>query len=315
MPSFTTIPIFVAVVESGSFSAAADKLHITKSAVSKRISQLEDSLGMRLLNRTTRKLSLTEAGQRYYEHVAHALALAQQGIDAVSELQGKPSGKLNITAPMSFGVLHLAPLVAEFLSLYPDLEIDLSLDDQMVDLVDGRFDLGIRIGHLPESNLVAKRLTTCRSVLCASPDYLARYPEPDKPSDLIQHNCLRYRYYRGGSEWVFNRAKETFRVIPNGKLVVNNSEAIRRALLEGLGIGQLPTFIAAKDLRAGTLRPIMQAYQLPQHAVYAVFAQRKHLPLKVRAFIEFVAQKLGPDTPYWDNLPIADSLTANQANV
>ncbi|HGH6014406.1 TPA: LysR family transcriptional regulator [Vibrio mimicus] len=302
LTTFPSIPVFVAVVECGSFSLAAKKLKITKSAVSKRLSQLEDDLGIRLINRTTRKLSLTEAGERYYYHVSQALSYAQQGMDAVTELQGEPQGKLKITAPMSFGVLHIAPIIADFISIYPKVEIDLQLEDQMVDLIEGGFDLAIRIGHLPTSNLVAKRLVTCQSVLCASPEYLTRHGEPEKPADLLEHNCLVYSYFRGGSEWTFNHQQQEVKVIPKGNLTVNNSEAIRRALLAGLGIAQLPTFLVSKDLTRGTLKSVMTQYSLPVHAVYAVFPERKHLPYKVRAFIDFLQQKLGNDQPYWDRL-------------
>lgn len=301
MHAFSSIPVFVAVVESGGFSAAADKMHITKSAVSKRINQLEDELGIRLLNRTTRKLSLTEAGHRYYEYVSQSLSLAQQGIDAVTELQGKPRGKLKLTAPMSFGVLHIAPLVAEFLQHYPDVEIDLQLEDQMVDLIQEGFDLGIRIGHLPDSNLIAKRLSPCHSVLCASPSYIEQHGAPKKPSDLAKHNCLQYSYFRGGAEWSFLYQGGEHKVVPKGRLSINNSEAIRRALLEGLGIGQLPTFIVAKDIKANNLSILMPEYQLPTHAVYAVFPQRKHMPLKVRAFLDFISERLNPTQAYWDS--------------
>ncbi|KJY82809.1 LysR family transcriptional regulator [Vibrio galatheae] len=300
MQAFSTIPIFVTVVESGSFSTAASKLNITKSAVSKRITQLEDELGIRLINRTTRKLSLTEAGQRYYDYVEQSLSLAKQGIDAVSELQGNPRGTLKITAPMSFGVLHIAPLIAEFLDRFPDVEIDLNLEDRMVDMVEESFDVGIRIGHLPLSNLIAKRLAPCKSVLCAAPEYLSRNGNPEKPSDLSHHSCLQYSYYRGGSEWSLISSSNEFRVIPKGRLVVNNSEAIRRAVLGGSGIANLPTFIAGKDIAAGKLQVVLPDYALPNHAIYAVFPQRKHMPLKVRAFIDFVSEKLGTETPYWD---------------
>jgi DNA-binding transcriptional LysR family regulator len=300
MQAFSSIPVFVSVVENGSFSSAADKLNITKSAVSKRITHLEDELGIRLLNRTTRKLSLTEAGQRYYEYVVQSLSLAQQGIDAVSELQGQPRGKLKITAPMSFGVLHVAPLIAEFLSLHPGVEIDLQLEDRMVDLIQEGFDIGIRIGHLPLSNLVAKRLAPCVSVLCASQDYLEENGHPQHPNDLAKHNCLQYSYYRGGSEWSLTCSGQEYRVVPKGRLSVNNSEAIRRAVLEGSGIGNLPTFIVAKDIQAGRLQVILEEYQLPLHAVYAVFPERKHMPLKVRAFLDFIDEKLGSEKPYWD---------------
>ena len=298
--TFSTIPIFVAVVECGSFSLAAEKLGVTKSAVSKRVTQLEDELGIRLLNRTTRKLSLTEAGKRYYDHVSQALALAQQGMDAVTELQGEPKGKLKITAPMSFGVLYIAPIIAEFLEQFPKVTIDLQLEDQMVDLIEGEFDLAIRIGNLPISNLVAKRLVNCKSVLCASPEYIKRNGSPKKPSDLIDHNCLVYSYFRGGSEWTFEQQHNELKVIPKGNFIVNNSEAIRRALIEGLGVGQLPTFLVSKDILSGKLQPIMTPYSLPEHAIYAVFPERKHLPHKVRAFMEFVADKLGRDKPIWD---------------
>ncbi|WP_206208408.1 LysR family transcriptional regulator [Vibrio sp. H11] len=298
--TFSAIPVFVAVIECGNFSLAAERLGITKSAVSKRITQLEDELGLRLLNRTTRKLSLTEAGERYYYHVSQAMTHARQGSDAVSELQGEPRGKLKITAPMSFGVLHIAPVISEFLERYPYVEVDLQLEDQMVDLIQGGFDLAIRIGHLPTSNLIAKRLVRCRSILCSSPGYLQLHQPPQKPQDLIHHNCLVYSYFRGGSEWTFSQNGADFKVIPKGNLTVNNSEAIRRALLDGLGIGQLPTFLVSKDIIAGRLKPVMQEFSLPEHAIYAVFPERKHLPLKVRAFMDFVSDKLGADVPYWD---------------
>lgn len=300
MQAFSAIPIFIAVVENGSFSSAASQLNITKSAISKRITQLEEELGIRLLNRTTRKLSLTEAGSRYYEYVVQSFNLAQQGVDAVTELQGSPRGRLKVTTPMTFGVLHVAPLISEFLKQYPDVTIDLQLEDKMVDLVEQGFDVGIRIGQLAESNLVAKRLAPCVSVLCASPEYLATHDTIVTPRDLINHNCLLYSYYRGGTEWSLTQHHQEHRVVPSGSLRVNNSEALRKASLGGAGIANLPTFIVANDLLEGRLVHVLADYQLPQHAVYAVFPERKHMPLKVRAFIDFIADKLGTDTPYWD---------------
>ncbi|EJN6826832.1 LysR family transcriptional regulator [Vibrio cidicii] len=297
---FADLPVFVTVVDCGSFSQAAKQLNLTKSAVSKRISHLEDGLGIRLLNRTTRKLSLTEAGQRYYDYASQALSLAKRGVDAVSELHGSPQGRLKITAPMTFGVLHVAPLISEFLGRYPEVEIDLQLEDKMVDLVEGGFDLGIRIGHLPDSNLIAKRLAPCRTVLCASPSYVEKMGAPQKPADLADHNCLRYSYFRGGNEWLFLHQEQEFKVLPRGNFIVNNSEAIRRALIAGIGVAQMPTFIIGKELRSGTLVNLMPEYRLPEHFLYAVYPQRKHMPLKVRMFIDFLSEKLGSDTPYWD---------------
>lgn len=298
--AFSAIPYFVAVVETGSCSLAADKLNVTKSAISKRISQMEDELGIRLLNRTTRKLSLTEAGERYYELVSQSLSLAQQGVDAVTELQGEPQGKLKVTAPMSFGIRHIAPLLAEFLQHYPKVEVEMQMEDQMVDMVNEGYDLAIRIGHLPSSNLIARRLTPARTLLCASPEYIRRCGEPGKPSDLVHHNCIAYSYFRGGSEWRFMQNNSEFKALPRGNLVLNNSEAIRRAVLDGLGIGQLPTFIASQDIVNGHLQQVMREYTLPEHNIYAVYPARKHLPLKVRVFIEFITEKLGNDEAYWD---------------
>ncbi|SHO58295.1 LysR family transcriptional regulator [Vibrio quintilis] len=297
--SFSSLPVFIAVAECGSLSAAAQRLNITKSAVSKRLSQLENTLGVRLFHRTTRTIHLTEAGQRYYFHASQAYQSAQQGMDAVAELQGQPRGKLKITAPMSFGIRHIAPFIAEFIRLYPEIEIDLQLEDQMVDLVQGGFDIAIRIGHLPVSNLIAKRLVICKSVLCAAPRYLDENTEPAHPSDLRAHNCLTYAYFRG-SEWRFYQKEKAFKVIPKGNLIINNSEGIRKATLDGLGIAQLPTFIVGKDLAQRKLQPIMTQYHLPEHAVYAVYPDRKYLPDKVRTLIEFLQNKYGHDKPYWD---------------
>ncbi|GAM66302.1 transcriptional regulator [Vibrio sp. JCM 19236] len=300
MNVITSLPVFVAVVECGSFSLAAKQLGLTKSAVSKRITLLEESLGIRLLNRTTRKLSLTEAGARYFEYASQAVELAQKGVDAVTELQGTPQGRLKITLPMSFGILHISPLIKEFLELYPKIEIDLQLEDAMVDLVEQGFDLGIRIGDLPVSNLVARRLAPCKSVLCAAPQYLDMRGSPKTPGDLVRYNCLRYSYFRGGSDWRFSHGGEVFKVVPKGNFEVNNSEAIRQVVLRGLGIAQLPTFIAGKDLASGNLVHLLEEYALPEHSIYAVFPERKHMPLKVRVFIDFICEKLGTETPYWD---------------
>lgn len=302
MHSFSSLPIFVCVVECGSFSAAAAQLKITKSAVSKRINQLEDELGTRLINRTTRTLSLTEAGKRYFDYAQQAVYFAQQGVDSVTELQGSPQGLLRVTAPMSFGVTYIAPLISEFIQQHPHIELELVLEDKLVDLVQDGYDLAIRIGELESSNLVAKRLSPCKSVLCASPEYLAKHGEPQKPSDLANHNCLRYTYFRGGQEWRFYEGKQQYRVVPKGNFSVNNSEAIRRSLLDGLGIAQMPTFIVARDIASGKLQPLMTQYSLPHHAIYAVLPERKHMPLKVRRFVDFVQQKLGSETPSWDKL-------------
>jgi DNA-binding transcriptional LysR family regulator len=298
--NFAAIPVFVAVVECESFSAAARRLGITKSAVSKRISQLESSLGVQLLQRTTRSLSLTEAGEQYFGYARNACLVAQEGEDAVTRLQGQPQGSLRISVPMVFGRLHVAPLIAHFLATYPEIEINMMMDDQLVDLVEGGYDLAIRIGRLADSSLIARRIAPCHSLLCATPSYLARCGTPTDLEQLAQHNCLFYSYFRGGSEWQFEGPAGAVRFQPRGNYQVNNSEALREALLGGLGICQMPTFIVGDDIAQGRLVEVLPAYKLPEHAIYAVYPQRKYLPAKVLAFVDFLLAQLGGERPYWD---------------
>lgn len=299
---FGSIPVFVAVVENGGFTAAARTLGISKSAVSKRINQLEKHLGVRLLHRTTRKLSLTEAGERYFEHAGQALAAAGQAEDAVTELQGEPQGKLRISSPMSFGRLHVAPLIPKLLKRYPKLQIDLTMDDRKVDLVAEGFDVAIRSGsgNLPDSALIARKLAPLRQVLCASPDYIDRYGLPNKPAELTEHNCVLFSYSTDVNEWTLQAEGKSDVVSVTGSYRVNNSEAILEALREGIGIGRLPTFIAGPDLKSGRLVQLFESYRIPDHTFYAVFPEREYLPAKVRAFLDFAIEYFGGDQPYWD---------------
>ena len=301
MEDFGAIPVFVAVVEQGSFSAAGAKLGITKSAVSKRVTQLEGRLGVRLLQRSTRKLSLTEAGEAYFRHALDSLGAAMQAEDAVAEMQGDPKGLLRVSAPMSFGRLHLAPLVAAFMKRYPGLRLDLVMDDRRVDLIEGGFDVAIRAGELPDSALIARRLAPCRVVLCASPDYLAAAGMPGKPQDLRDHDCLAYSYFSGHHEWSLEGRKGAEKITVSGRYQVNNSEALREAVLGGLGIARIPTFIVGPDLAAGTLVQVLPDYPVETQTLYAVFPERRHLPAKVRAFLDFAVESFGGETPIWDS--------------
>lgn len=330
--NFSALPVFVAVLETGSFSGAASKINITKSAVSKRISVLEDNMGVRLFNRTTRKLTLTEAGERFSDYARNAVLLAEQGLAAVTQFQGKPKGTLKINAPMTFSRLHIVPFINEFLAMYPDIKVILSMDDNLVEMVEGGFDVSIRIGELQDSSLIAKKLVDCLSVVCASPEYLAKHGEPISPDALIEHNCVYYSLFQAGVEWSFyheekipekrfpdevktlsstksDSTKASFtralskkiKVQPAGNFVVNNSDAILAVLLQGLGICQMPTFIVQEYIKKGDLVTILDNYKLPVHAVYAVYPQRKHLPEKVKVFIEYLDKKLGGGSGYWDN--------------
>lgn len=296
---FSAIPVFVAVVESGSFSLASERLRMTKSAVSKRISKLEDNLGTRLFHRSTRKLTLTEAGEQFSDYARHALYIAEQGIDATTLYQGKPKGTLKINAPMTFSRLHLTPYLKEFLERYPDINIILSMDDKVVDMIEGAYDVGIRIGELKDSTLIARQLAKCNSVVCASPEYLEKYGTPKTPESLKHHNCIYYSLFQAGIEWTFYKDEQKYKVEPKGNFIVNNSDAICEVLLQGLGICQMPTFIVQRYLDTGQLVEVLNQYKLPNHNIFAVYPERRHTPEKVKVFIDFIENKLR--SLYWEN--------------
>ncbi|WED29474.1 LysR family transcriptional regulator [Vibrio sp. DW001] len=297
---FSAIPVFVAVIECGSFSAAAEKLGMTKSAVSKRISVLEDNLRVRLFNRTTRKMTLTEAGEHFSDYARHSLALAQEGFTALSHYQGAPRGTLKINAPMTFSRRHLVPYMKEFLDRYPDIKVILSMDDKVISMVEGGFDVGIRIGELKDSSLIARKLANCKSVVCASPKYITQHGIPNTPEDLSNHNCLYYSLFQAGVEWTFFQDKQKIKIEPKGNFVVNNSDAIADALLQGLGICQMPTFLVYEYLANGQLVTLLDHYSLPNHAIFAVYPERKHLPEKVNVFINFMKEKLEESAGGWE---------------
>jgi len=300
MEGFGAIPVFVAVVEQRGFSPAARMLGISKSAVSKRINLLEHNLGIKLLHRTTRKLSLTEAGEHFFEHAVIANNAAKDAQDAVAQLQGEPQGRLRINTPMSFGRLHVSPLIPVFLKRYPKITIDMVMDDKVVDMVGGGFDIAIRSGKLPDSNLIARKLAPLKSVLCASPAYIENHGHPETLNDLKQHNCLLFSYSRDLKEWRFTRNGISESIEVSGNYQVNNSEALRDAMLQGLGIGRLPTFVAGPDIKSGKLVPLFESYEMLQQSIYAVFLERQFMPAKVRAFLDFSINYFGGEQPYWD---------------
>jgi DNA-binding transcriptional LysR family regulator len=301
MDNFGALPVFVTVIETGGFSPAAKRLGISKSAVSKRVTQLEEQLGVKLIHRTTRKLSLTEAGEHFFQHARIAHEAAKDAQDAVTQLQGEPQGRLRINTPMSFGRLHIAPLIPEFLKRYPKITIEMVMDDKVADLIGGGFDIAIRAGDLPDSTLIARKLAPLRNVLCASPEYLELRGTPGDLNELTDHNCLIFTYSKDVKEWVFVKDGQTQTVEVTGNYQVNNSEALREAILQGVGIGRLPTFAAGPDIKEGKLIPLFEQYQMPDKTIYAVFPERQYMPAKVRAFIDFAVEYLGGDTPYWDH--------------
>ncbi|AFH95610.1 TPA: LysR family transcriptional regulator [Providencia stuartii] len=298
MHDLNAIPILIEVAECLSFTQAAKKLHMTKSAVSKSISTVESHLGVKLFNRSTRHISLTEIGTTYIEYLKASYSFIEQGNDAIAQLNIKAAGRIKISAPMSFGTLHLSKIIAEFLKLYPDLQTELILDDSVVDLVAEGFDVAIRIGHLPDSSLIGKKITPCYSALCASPDYLSLHKQPKTVTDLKEHNCLFYSLYQSGQEWVFYKDNQAEHISPTGNLIVNNSESLLQATVQGVGISLLPCFIAAPYIEKGMLTPLLTDYSLPEHSIYAVYPNRHYLPHKTRMAIDFLFERLNPKSEY-----------------
>ncbi len=300
MDTLNDIAVFVQVVDSGSFTAAADTLNLSKSVVSKYVTRLEDRLGARLLNRSTRRLSLTEVGRAFYTRSRRGLLEIEDAEAEVSHLQGEPRGELRLNSPMSFGILHIAPRLPAFLARYPDMTVDMVLDDRRVDLVEESFDLAIRIGDLPDSALVARRLGPCHHVVCGSPDYFARHGVPRTPEDLAAHTTLSFRYHDSPNEWRFVAPDGTYRKAAiDSRVQMNNSLALREAVLAGAGITLTPTFVVGADIRAGRLKAVLTDYQPREVSIYAVYPQRKHLSPKIRAFVDFLAGQI-QDPPHWD---------------
>jgi len=294
------IAIFIQVINSGSFTAAADRLELSRSVISKYISRLEEHLGVRLLNRTTRRLHLTEAGQIFFDRCQQSLDEIEAAKLEISELQREPRGRLRLSVPMSFGILHVAPLLKEFQVRYPDVSIDMNLEDRQLNLVEEGYDMAIRIAELPDSSLVARRLGPCHHVLCASPDYLQEHGTPQTPDDLGTHRALTYGYHDTPREWKMlgtNGQYKSVRV--NSCIHMNNSSALKAAALEGAGIVLCPTFIAGTDIKADRLKVVLPRYQLLEISIYAVYPQRRHLSPKVRAFTDFIAGHI-TDQPHWD---------------
>lgn len=299
MDDLNGMSLFVKVVESKSFSEAAEKLEISPSAVSKRISRLEDRLGVQLLNRTTRRLGLTEAGAAFYERSARILTEVEEAEALVSTLRKAPRGLLRVAVPMLLGQMQIAPLATPFLARFPEMRLELVFMDRAADLIEEGLDVAIRVDDLPDSTLVARRLAPHRRVLCGAPAYFERNGVPQTPEELVRHNCLTYGPHHPSREWFFNTATGRRAVEVHGTLLANNAEGLRQAALGGLGMALLPTFLVGGDLSAGLLRPVLSEYVSADTAIYAVYPQHRHQSPKVRAFVDFMSERLGP-SPSWD---------------
>lgn len=305
MQNLTDIAIFVKVVELSSFTAAAEALESSQPVVSKAVTRLEEKLGARLLNRTTRRLSLTEAGSELYRRSVRALQEIENAELEVARFQTEPRGTLRVAAPMSFSILHLGPVIQTFLERFPGVTVELNMDDRQVDLIEEGYDVAIRIGRLQDSNLVARKITPCRQVMCASPAYLAKRGTPERPEDLLEHNCIVYSFLQGPREWrLVDADGETHAVPVNGTLHSNNGLVNRAAATAGAGIVLLPTFYIGDEVRSGALKPVLCNFKPQDLAVYAVYPERRNLTPKVRAFVDFLAATFGPTPPWEKDCPL-----------
>lgn len=289
MDILTGMRTYAAVVVAGSFTKAGEHLGISTALASKYVGQLEEHLGVRLLNRTTRRLNVTEAGQAYYQRCRQLLDEIGELEAAVRQEQEVPQGRLVVTAPTTFGETHLTRAVTIYLQEHPKVDVELVLSDRFVDIVDEGFDLAVRIGQLADSSLIARRLAPARIVLCASPDYLGSSGIPASPKDLEVHQCVIDTNIRDPEQWLFSEKGKSFRVKVNGRFRVNNALAVREVLLAGQGIGLCPLYVVDEDIRAGRLQILLQEYEAMEYGIYAVYPHNRHLAAKVRTFVEFLA--------------------------
>ncbi len=294
MDNLTDIAVFVRVVERGSFTRAADELELSRAVVSKYLSRLEERLGARLLHRTTRRLSLTEAGAALFEASRGALERIVEAEDAVAKFQKEPRGRLKVSAPMGFGIMYLGAAAADFLRAHPGVTLDLTLDDRFVNLVEEGADVAIRIGRLTDSSLVARRIATTQPIILASAAYLEANGVPESPGDLAAHNCLLYAYLATANVWRFNAPDgREIPVAVTGGARVNNGMVICEMAAAGLGVVMAPTFYAAQYLRSGRLKRVLERYRLPELGIHAVYPARSQVPPKVRTFVDFLAARFG----------------------
>ncbi len=309
MDRFRAIQLFAKVVELGSFARAADRLGVSTSAVSRQVADLEAHLDARLLNRTTRRLSLTEAGQAFYERSVQLLADLDEAESSVRAATVVPRGSLKLTCAVTFGVRYLAPAIAEFSARHPQLQFDLDLSDRALDLVDEGHDLAVRIGTIGQPGLVSRRLGWTRAVCCASPAYLVRSGgAPERPEDLARLECLTYTLVPVPNTWTFessDNGMHTVRITPQHR--ANNGRMLAELAVLGLGVVIEPDFIVAPEVRAGRLVRLLPGFELPRMPIAAVYPSRRHLSAKVRAFVDFLAERFAC-TPDWDLSPADPAL-------
>lgn len=290
---------FVRVVNAGSFSAAARAMKLTPSAVSKLVSRIESHLGVRLIDRSTRQFRLTPEGELYFDRCVRIVAEIEETERAVSEFTSEPRGRLSVNSTMGIGIHRIAPLIPDFLSRYPQIELDLSLSDHLVDLVEKQAEVAIRVGPLEDSTLVARKICNSRRVIVASPDYLARNGTPRHPEDLPSHSCLTYNMRATLNEWPFLVDGTIRQVAVSGNVRGDNGETLRHMALAGAGIARLGWFQVGQNVRDGRLVPLLEQYHARElQGVYAVFFGMRHTSVRVKCFVNFLVERLGREQPW-----------------
>ena len=300
MGQLENMQIFARIVESGSITKAADQLNLAKSAVSKRLSELENNLDTKLLIRTTRKSHLTEAGNLYYQRIKLVLEEVDELHGEIASTTRTLHGTLKLTIPLSFGLSHLTAALNIFIKQHPEITIDVNLSDNFVDLVTGGFDLALRIGHIEDSTMQAKKITTIKHILCASPQYLSEHSYPHSPSELTRHQILKYSSQSLSYIKLLDKKGKEYTITSKAHMIANNGDFLKSMALEGHGIVLLPTFIVCEELKNKILQPILTDYTIPSMYLYALYPGNRYLPHKVRSFIDFLSTRFG-NTPYWDN--------------
>jgi DNA-binding transcriptional LysR family regulator len=291
MDKFKEMQAFVAVAESGSFVKAADQLETSKAAVSRYVAQLEERLGVRLMQRTTRRLSLTDEGHAFLAHCKETLALIHDAEEEIQNKRNSPTGLIRINAPLTFGILHLAPLWGKFTALYPQVRLEVTLADRVVDLVEEGYDLAVRVASLPSSTLISRKLASTSLVVCASPKYLKGKAKPQHPYDLKDHSVISYSYLATGDEWVFLGPDGEVRVKTHPKIHTNNGDTCRGAALAHQGVILQPTFIVGHDIQKGDLVELLPQFKSVELGIYAVYPSRKLVSPRIRALVDFLVKE------------------------
>jgi len=295
MDKLKSLIIFVRAAQNRSFSVAARQLGMSPSTVSKAVLRLEEDLGIRLLNRTTRSVTLTDDGAAFYERCRQILSELEEAELELGKARSMPTGKLRLDLTIELGRLHIVPALPSFIAKYPELKLDVSLNNRMVDLIEEGIDAVVRIGTGPDSRLIMHRLATARFIVCAAPAYLARHTEPETPEDLRHHNCINFVSPQTGRvfEWLFQRDGQEFRLPVDGNFRLNHGEALLDAAIGGAGLVQVYNYIAGAALTRGELKPVLEGYAAPGTAIAVVYPQKRHLSAKIRAFFDFMSELMG----------------------